>query len=155
MFLQQFIPGTRPPAPVCLELPPKTSPHQVKVFLLPAECFAAFHRNVEKQTDNILWLTRSQLRKGELCRQLLRWEMEGFAPPDGVFVSWPQALLPEDADDLCPAMEYYFRFALPPSQFCVLTTNPGLGTALAQAWARYICSTAETGAEASLPGKEH
>lgn len=154
MVLRQFVPGTGPPAPVCLEIPPKASSHQVTVFLMPAERFAAFRRRVEKQTDNILWLTQSQLRQGELCRQLLRWEAEGFAPPDGVFVSWTQALLPEDADDLCPAMEYYFRFALPPSQFCVLTTNPGLGTALAGAWERYLCGTAGTGADKSLPGKE-
>lgn len=35
MFLRQFVPGTGPPAPVCLELPPKASSHQVKVFLFP------------------------------------------------------------------------------------------------------------------------
>lgn len=137
-MLLKLVPGTGPPGPVSLELPPVASPHQVKVMLLPAERHRAFRRRMEKQTDSLLWLTRAQLQQGELCRQLLRWEAEGFPPPEGVFVSWPGALVPEDADDLCPAMAYYFRFALPPSLFCVLTDTPALGPALAAAWERYL-----------------
>ena len=97
------------------------------MIALPAGQHRVFRRMVEGWSDDFLWLTLPGLRRGALCRRLLRQEVEGFPPPDGVFVSAPQLLLPEDAAELCCAMEYYFRFALPPSLFCILTETPGPG----------------------------
>lgn len=113
-----------------LAFPPGQLAHQVKVVVLPARQHTTFRRIVEGWNDDFLWLTLPQLRQGGLYRQLLRWETEGFPPAEGVFVSATHLLLPEDAEDLCPAIEYYFRFALPPSLFCILSDKPGLGQAL-------------------------
>lgn len=111
--------------------------HRIRVLLLPAKQHEAFRRLMESRSDEYLWLPLTRLRQGALCRRLLWQEAEGLPPPEGVFVSAPRALLPEDAQDLCPAMEYYFRFALPPSLFCILTDIPGLAAALSLAWSRF------------------
>lgn len=116
-----------------LELPPGQLAHQVKVIRLPARQHAAFRRIVERWSDTFLWFTLAELQQGKLYRRLLWLEAEGFPPPDGIFVSAPHILLPEDAESLCPAIEYYFRFALPPSLFCILTNVPGLESALQKA----------------------
>lgn len=140
MIVTQHFPEEQPLrtlAESVLESPTGQPAHQVKVIVLLPQRQDAFRRIVEQWSDNFIWLTQEQLRQGNLCRQLLRWEKEGFPPPDGVFVSMPQPLLPEDADDLCPAIEYYFRFALFPSLFCVLTTSPDLAKFLTQSWAQY------------------
>lgn len=131
------------PDPLCrlaeelLTFPPEPLAHQVRVVVLPAGQHRPFRRMVEGWSDDFFWFTLPRLRRGELCRRLLLQEAEGFPPPDGVFVSAPQLLLPEDAAELCCAMEYYFRFALPPSLFCILTETPGLGAALSGIWPRY------------------
>lgn len=131
------------PEPLCrlaeelLTFPPGPLAHQVRVIALPAGQHRVFRRLVEGWSDDFFWLTLPRLRRGVLCRRLLRQEAEGFPPPDGVFVSAPRLLLPEDGSELCYAMEYYFRFALPPSLFCILTDTPGLEVALAGAWERY------------------
>ena len=120
-----------------LAFPPGQLAHQVKVLLLPTRQCVAFRRIVERWSDDYLWFTLPQLRQGELYRRLLRQEAEGFPPADGVFVMAPNVLLPEDAEDLCPAIEYYFRFSLMPSLFCILTANPRLESALQKAQARF------------------
>lgn len=141
MIVQQIFTAGQPPdrlAAAMLDVPPGAAGLQVRAVVLPAkQWFASLRRAVERQSDMYLWFTLPQLRRGALYDRLLRWEAEGFPPPEGVLVAAPRVLLPEDADDLCPAIEYYGRFALSPSLFCILTRSPALGPALEQAWGRF------------------
>lgn len=137
----EYLSGSGLPLPrlvqAALALPPVRSGYRVRLILLPGPEQQPFRRLVEAEGEDCLWCTGAQLRQGGLCRRLLRWQAEGFPPPDGVFVAMEHPLLPEDAADLCPAVEYFHRFSLQPALFCVVTDSPALGPALVQAWDRF------------------